>query len=841
MPKQNFTVDDILDEYSGDSKNESQKEKKKAETGYSGYGSFVNTGYIKIPPEEKNLSEQTIQFKRADFRTVDPHEAKPPRMPNLPQSRQAGKFRVADVERPNVSYINSVREVRRKKADLPPRATDKIEGYDGAVVKNRTSDDEYVPRIRRMSDSTRAKEMKSKRKRSKKIQTDVSYSKESPEGVYIKPQKKKVKFVIQHDDEEVKNKNAMVDLSNVSDPVQLDVDIVGVKDPIDEEFFREDEHSDKKKEEFHTSNKKHNIKDYDSFEDAKAIKRDIVELKGMVVLRIIILLILGLFSAYLTFAETLPIPIPGLFSPEKSPASYACVQLIFGIMSLLCSLETVRSGIVKLFKFKADCDSISSLAIISSVISGVFVLINPSLLKSGAVHVYISIAIASLLFNTVGKYLILNRAYMNFEFVSKDFDRHAIVCVEDDTKAESLTRGTIGDFPILAAMKRANFLKDFSKYTYSIDTGDRLCRVISPLVFAVSLLAAIVGVIMKGASFDKNILCYGFAVFAMCVSACSCMATAFIANIPLEKAAKRFVRNHGVMLGYQSVEDFYDTNSVMVDVDRLFPAGTINLASIKLFSDNKIDEVIVEAASLASHAGSALKDLFNDVIVGQKKILHRVENFVYEDSMGLCGWINNRRILLGNRDLMLSHNIEGIPTRTKEQQYTEGGRDALYLSVSGNLAAMFLIDIHASQAVKKSLAEMSKHDMALILKSVDPFITINRLSELFNYPEELIKIVPPNMVKMFDLETKKARKISASMACSGKFSSFIQLILGTKSIKQTVSICAVLQTASAILGFGIVALHCLLGAFSDVTASMLLLFNLAWTAVTAIVASVRKI
>ena len=83
---------------------------------------------------------------------------------------------------------------------------------------------------------------------------------------------------------------------------------------------------------------------------------------------------------------------------------------------------------------------------------------------------------------------------------------------------------------------------------------------------------------------------------------------------------------------------------------------------------------------------------------------------------------------------MNSHNIEGIPTKTKENEFTEGNRDALYLSVSGNLAAMFIIEVTASPAVKKCMKQLEKNDIAVIIKSVDPFITIRRISSLFNFP-----------------------------------------------------------------------------------------------------------
>lgn len=209
--------------------------------------------------------------------------------------------------------------------------------------------------------------------------------------------------------------------------------------------------------------------------------------------------------------------------------------------------------------------------------------------------------------------------------------------------------------------------------------------------------------------------------------------------------------------------------------------------------------------------------------------------------MGLCGWINNKRILFGNRELMNSHNIEGIPTKTKESEFTENGKDALYLSVSGNLAAMFIIEITAGDSIKKSMKQLEKHDMAVIIKTIDPFITINRISELFGFTDELLKIIPTRMMKDFDAETRRTKKISTSMACSGKFTSFVQLLLGTKSIRKTVSAGVILQSVSALLGLGLVSLHCLLGAFADLSPSWLLIYNLICTALTAIIVSVRKV
>ncbi len=816
MPKQNYSVDDILNEYgSGEKETVKLNKEKPTDKSEKTAHRIEDTGFINIP---------------AEFgKTEGLKENKKPS-----PSHRSGKFTVSDIDRPNVSFIGSVKDVNRNVPDLPPRPTDSITGYDGAVVTTVASDDEYIPKVRKMSDSTRAKELRKRRRKKRKGTIDFTYSRETPDGVYIKPEKKNKKFVVKHEDENKAEKKAddMINFSAGDESVSLDVQIPEEK---------ENKAEPKKKSEKAPKEKGHTIKDYDSFEDAREIKRDIAELKGSIGFRILVLVIMGLFSTYIGVGKILSLPVPQMLDSSESPVFFSGVQLMIGIFSLIISAGTIKNGIVNFFKFKSDCDSIAAITLTAAVVSSAVSAFKPELLQSGKIHLFMPAAVLCLLVNAVGKYLILKRAILNFDFVSRDFNCHAIVCTEDDSRAESLTRGTIGDFPILVALRKTNFITDFSKHTYSTDTGDRICRVLAPLLLIASAAASVLITFIKMKTFDVSALCFGASVFSMIISSCCCMALPIIANVPLANAAKKYVRNHGVMLGYQSVEDFYDTNSILLDVNRLFPAGTVNLCSIKLFSDTKIDEALIEAASLTNHANSVLKDLFNDIISGKQKILHNVENYVYEESMGLCGWINNKRVLLGNRELMQSHKIEGIPTKTKENEFTEGGKDALYLSVSGNLAAMFIIEVTASPAVKKYMAKLEKHDIAVILKSVDPFITISRLSGLFDYSDELLKIVPVRMMKDFDYETRKTKKLSSSMACSGKFTSFVQLLLGTKSIRRTVSIGAILQSASALLGFGIIGIHFILGALGDINEPMVLAYNLICTAVTFLIVRLRKI
>ncbi len=150
--------------------------------------------------------------------------------------------------------------------------------------------------------------------------------------------------------------------------------------------------------------------------------------------------------------------------------------------------------------------------------------------------------------------------------------------------------------------------------------------------------------------------------------------------------------------------------------------------------------------------------MFYDIIAGKTELLNPVESYIFEDSMGLCGWINNKRVLLGNRELMVNHSIEGMPPLTKEKEYTENGRTAVYLSISGELSAMFLVEITPTLEIIQALQDLQKNDVYIMIRSVDSIVSINRLSELFEISPEYLKLIPFRVHEQFNAVTSYQEK-----------------------------------------------------------------------------------
>lgn len=587
------------------------------------------------------------------------------------------------------------------------------------------------------------------------------------------------------------------------------------------------------------------IDDFKSLEDAPDIEKHISEQKGRLAGRLAVLFLCFIVSTYMAIANDFNLPILESFTlinKRSQPDVFLFINSVIGVVAGFVASQTVSSGISKLFSMKADCDTLSAMALISALLTSMVSLADSNMVRGSFVYIYIPVAVGALIFNTIGKLLIISRTQRSFSYISGDNDRYALFIVEDEDKAQNFTRGALTDFPILAGMQKTEVITDFLKTSYANDSTDRFCRIVSPIIAGAGLLLGLISALLGRTEHGTvGAVCMGLSTFSACASICSCFSMMLVVNMPMEKASVKYNAKQGAILGFDSIDEFADTNSIMIDASQLFPPGSIILRNIKSFPDTSIDEAIVEAASLTSQSGSVLKNMFYDIIVGKTEMLNPVESYIYEDSMGLCGWINNKRVLLGNRELMQNHSIEGLPSVAKEKEYTGDDKIAVYLSISGQLSAMFIIELMPSHQIKNALKELERSGIAVMLRSVDSMLSVHRLSELFEVTPALFKLIPFRLHTDFEQTTEYAAKRSATLACSGRFASFAQLIIGANRLRGTISAGIAMQAAEILLGILLTLTLVLLHSMAELTVTNILLYNFIFVAIFAIFNAIRKV
>ena len=565
------------------------------------------------------------------------------------------------------------------------------------------------------------------------------------------------------------------------------------------------------------------------------IRVNINLLRNAVFFRTVSLAVLTIIGAFLAIGESSYTLLYPALSQLMTVRGYCFLHLILGLLILFITFPTVINGMRKLFHREADSDTIAAMPLIPCLLTVLATIFVPEPMQHNLVHIFLPVSSFILLMNSIGKLFIIRRATRNFALLTKNFEKYIVTCVQSETAAEELTRGVVQDYPILATIRKTKQMSDFLRHTYASDLADRFSKKLAPIVAGISLLlaAAITGIrigVLKTPAENIPFFC---SVLTMLLTAGCSAGIPLTVNLPLDRASKRLCPHGCTLLGYQSVDDFYDVNSILVPAATLFPKQSITISGIKNFSGFQVEEALLDAASMVYAADSILQNAFA-ALVEEKDggMLYQVEDCSYEDNLGICGWIRHRRVLLGNREMMMAHHVEGMPTKVRELEMTSGSQDVLYLSVSGVVAGMFVIDITADPMVKRQMQRLKEEQISVIVKSVDSCITLQRLTTLFGVPDSMLKILPSADNDLYEKETAPLQDVSASTIHDGSFFGTARLLLEARSIKRAATTGLLLQVIAVILGLSICIGYILVNGYDNITSQTLLFFQLVMTGLT---------
>ena len=565
------------------------------------------------------------------------------------------------------------------------------------------------------------------------------------------------------------------------------------------------------------------------------IRVNINLLRNAVFFRTVSLAVLTIIGAFLAIGESSYTLLYPALSQLMTVRGYCFLHLVLGLLILFITFPTVINGMRKLFHREADSDTIAAMPLIPCLLTVLATIFVPEPMQHNLVHIFLPVSSFILLMNSIGKLFIIRRATRNFALLTKNFEKYVVTCVQSETAAEELTRGVVQDYPILATIRKTKQMSDFLRHTYASDLADRFSKKLAPIVAGISLLlaAAITGIRIGVLETPAENIPFFCSVLTMLLTAGCSAGIPLTVNLPLDRASKRLCPHGCTLLGYQSVDDFYDVNSILVPAATLFPKQSITISGIKNFSGFQVEEALLDAASMVYAADSILQNAFA-ALVEEKDggMLYQVEDCSYEDNLGICGWIRHRRVLLGNREMMIAHHVEGMPTKVRELEMTSGSQDVLYLSVSGVVAGMFVIDITADPMVKRQMQRLKEEQISVVVKSVDSCITLQRLTTLFGVPDSMLKILPSADNDLYEKETAPLQDVSASTIHDGSFFGTARLLLEARSIKRAATTGLLLQVIAVILGLSICIGYILVNGYDNITSQTLLFFQLVMTGLT---------
>ena len=507
-------------------------------------------------------------------------------------------------------------------------------------------------------------------------------------------------------------------------------------------------------------------------------------------LRLLVSTLLCLGSVLLLVLST-PL-ITGAFSDHAAVFSAAMLGLL--LLQAVCSYDVCLSGVIALLRFRFDQYSMLFLALCAVVADAFF-----------------AVAEGRTPFCTVASILLLLALWgRDLLYDARRRSLRAISNMDEPVAAIREEKAWHGYDCIFRAPGDA---EQFAVQLEMPDAGSRIMRVWAPVMTAVTLALSVLTSLRTGEHFL-------WAWSAMLLA--SFPAGILIAYAkPFSALARRLYRAGAAIAGWQGARILSGEAGLIVEDADLFPPQNVTQGGMKLYGSRPAPMVIGYANAVVQTAGSGLVPLFEQMMHDQNGRRYTVDTFRRYEGGGLGATIRGDVVLMGSIAFMKLMRVR-VPEGTRLKQ-------AVYLSVNGELTAVFALNYAPAESVRAGLASVLRAGALVpVLATRDFMITPQFLKQRYKIPPEHIEFpIVEERAALSEPETVRNGTQGALMARSS-FASFAGSVVAARGLRSTAILCICIALVGSILGAGLMFVLTFLGADLAASCWNLFLYTALW-------------
>ncbi len=515
--------------------------------------------------------------------------------------------------------------------------------------------------------------------------------------------------------------------------------------------------------------------------DTKDFLQGLKDKRKFILIRMYVVIALFIVMGIITIFNTLSENPLTIFDKEQNPLSFVMINLFSLILGGAMVYDVLSEGLLAVLNQKINKSTIFSIATILLLVFNITMVFQSEQVAQSEVHLYVPFLLLNYIAVMIAKRQEIKRIIKNFNFVSSNIDKYSVNVVENEHLAEDFTKGAVKSYPHFAVNTKTAFLKNFMTESFSEDLNDKKAKYVLPIVIGLGILITIISFIMEFSSAQ---------IFTLLTGVLVCGASGYtflMISDPLELCCEEVTKLGGAVLSYGAVEEFANVNSTLINANNLFETGDVILYGIKTFPNIVIDRAILDATSVLCKTHSILSGTFMNIIEDRKDFLAEVDNIIYEDGMGISAWVDDRRVLIGSRELMKNHNVD-TPSRDYENKYLSQDKNLIYLSTGGELSAVFIVGLKCNPKIRNMLVDLYNNDCVCVIKTVDPILTKSQFAKVFDMPEDAFKIISSRLHKDSDELTNTNISKSAKVCNNGNIFAYIYSLLWAKRLNKIISI-----------------------------------------------------
>ena len=552
-------------------------------------------------------------------------------------------------------------------------------------------------------------------------------------------------------------------------------------------------------------------------------------------LRCVLAGILAVVLLHLGLTAERLLPPLSVLDPDAAPAAFYAANLLLFAVSLFVGYPVLRDGLTGL-RGRPSADTMPALAAVAALLQAVVAMLNANAYRSTeGIGLLTGMAALGLFLALVGSRVMLAAVQGGYALAAEGGEVRGAYRTRDKDLIRALARDLEQKDPwVLLSRPVQTASDDFVEQSLSERASERRARKVAYVLLAAAVLSGAAFLL-----FGSGINCAVAAAAAvLCMGApLSSVLVPGLAALRLQRAAAAV---GAVVPGWAAIEELGGIDTIELDADDLFTADSVTLEDIRIFKGGRIDRAILYAASVLNESCDTLRGLFSQIIEDRTDILFPVKDLEQHTGLGFSAWCDNNRILIGTRRYMEQEGVT-LPEQDYEDGHSKNGElQILYLAVSGNLHAMFVLRYVGGRNVARSLASLQRENIRLLVTSKDPSLTARHITEAYHLPEGMVTVLDGEQCQAIEAADAAPEKPKCCLYHHKGFASLTGGLQAADQAQNAETSATTVQLVSVCFSVFIAVLLTYAGSIWQLSIATVLMYQAAWSALSIAVCALKQ-
>lgn len=552
-------------------------------------------------------------------------------------------------------------------------------------------------------------------------------------------------------------------------------------------------------------------------------------------LRCVLAGILAVVLLHLGLTAERLLPPLSVLDPDAAPAAFYAANLLLFAASLFVGYPVLRDGLAGLHG-RPSADTMPALAAVAALLQAVVAMLNANAYRSTeGIGLLTGMAALGLFLALVGSRVMLSAVQGGYALAAEGGELRGAYRTRDKDLIRALARDLEQKDPwVLLSRPVQTASDDFVEQSLSERASERRARKVACVLLAAAVLSGVAFLLFGGGincavAAAAAVLCMGAPLSSVLVPG--------LAALRLQRAAAAV---GAVVPGWAAIEELGGIDTIELDADDLFTADSVTLEDIRIFKGGRIDRAILYAASVLNESCDTLRGLFRQIIEDRTDILFPVKDLEQHTGLGFSAWCDNNRILIGTRRYMEQEGVT-LPEQDYEDSHSKNGElQILYLAVSGNLHAMFVLRYVGGRNVARSLASLQRENIRLLVTSKDPSLTARHITEAYHLPEGMVTVLDGDQCQAIEAADAAPAKPKCCLYHHRGFASLTGGLQAADQAQNAETSATTVQLVSVCFSVFIAVLLTYAGSIWQLSIATVLMYQAAWSALSIAVCALKQ-